>query len=164
MIRSSIDEARAFFLHAHRIALVGVSREPKDFSRYVLRELLRRGHDVAPVNPALAEVEGLRAFARVSDVDPAPDAALLMIPASVAAEAVGDCLRARVRRIWLHRGAGAGVASEAVLALCAANRVEVVHGLCPMMALSGTSLPHRLHGLMRRALSQAEPHHPSCAR
>ena len=51
---SSIEEARAF-LGARRIAVVGVSRNEKDFSRYVLRELARRGHDVVPVNPALAE-------------------------------------------------------------------------------------------------------------
>jgi len=159
MIRSSIDKARAFFLKGRRIALVGASRDPKDFSRYVLRELQARRYDVVPVNPALADVAGLRAYPRVSDIDPPPDAALLMIPAAAAEEAVGDCLRARVRRIWLHRGAGPGVASEAVLALCAANRIEVVHGLCPMMALPGTALPHRLHGALRRALSHAEPGH-----
>jgi predicted CoA-binding protein len=153
-----MDEARSFFLRSHRIAVVGVSRDTKDFSRYVLRELLRRGHDVVPVNPALETADGLRAFARVCDVDPAPDAVILMIPAAAAEAAVRDCLRARVRRIWLHRGAGPGVASEEVLALCAANRVEVVHGLCPMMALPATSLPHRVHGLMRRAL--AHPDHP----
>jgi predicted CoA-binding protein len=158
MVRSSIDEARAFFRSAHRIAVVGVSRDPNAFSRYVLRELRSHGHDAVPVNPALAEAEGVRAFARVSDVEPPPDAALLLVPAAAAEEAVRDCLRARVRRVWLHRGAGPGVASEAVLALCAANRLEVVHGLCPLMALPGTSLPHRVHGLVRRAL--ARPDHP----
>jgi predicted CoA-binding protein len=158
MVRSSIEEARAFLRSAHRIAVVGVSRDPKDFSRYLLRALRDGGHDVVPVNPALVEAEGVRAFAGVSDIDPPPDAALLLVPADAAEGAVRDCLRARVRRVWLHRGAGPGVASEAVLALCAANRVEVVHGLCPMMVLPGASLPHRVHGLLRRAL--AHPGHP----
>jgi predicted CoA-binding protein len=158
MDRSSIDEARAFFLDARRIAVVGVSRDPKDFSRFVFGELLRRGHDVVPVNPALAEAGGVRAFARVSEVEPPADAALLMVPAPAAEEAVRDCLRARVHRIWLHRGSGPGIASEAILALCTANRVEVVHGLCPLMALPAASLPHRVHGLLRRIAS-----HPSHA-
>jgi predicted CoA-binding protein len=158
MVRSSIGEARAFFLQARRIAVVGVSRDPKAFSRFVLRELVERGYDTVPVNPALGEADGVRSFARVSEIDPPPDAALLMVRAAVAEEAVRDCLNARVRRIWLHRGAGPGVASEAVLALCAANRVEVVHGLCPLMALPAASFPHRLHGLVRRALA-----HPASA-
>lgn len=157
MNRSSIEDARAFLLSARRIALVGASRDPKDFSRYVLRELEHRGYDVVAVNPALAGAAGARAYARVSDVDPPPDTALLLVPPAAAEEAIGDCLRARVRRIWLHRGAGAGVASDAALALCAANRVEVVYGLCPMMALSGTSFPHRVHGVLRRACAHPEP-------
>lgn len=161
MVRSSIEEARAFFEAARRIAVVGASRDPKDFSRYVLRELRGRGYDAVAVNPALAgaEVEGAPAFARACDVDPPPDAALLMVPPAAAEEAVRDLLRCRIRRVWLHRGAGPGVASEAVLALCHANRLEIVHGLCPMMALPHASLPHRIHGLFRRALVHPERAH-----
>lgn len=162
MIRSSIEDARAFFSHAHRVAVVGVSRDPSDFSRYVLRELLRRGLDAVPVNPALSGADGARAFARVADVEPPPDSALLMVPAAAAEEAIRDCLRARVHRVWLHRGAGPGVATDEVLALCAANRLEVIHGLCPMMALPDASLPHRVHGLVRRALGHP-PNHLFCS-
>jgi predicted CoA-binding protein len=159
MIRSSLDEAHAFFRVAHRIAVVGVSRDPRDFSRHVLGELLRRGYDAVPVNPALAdgEAEGVRARALVSELEPAPDAALVMV-AGAAEEIVRDCLRARVRRVWLHHGAGPGVATAGLLALCAANRVEVVHGLCPMMALPRTSLPHRIHGALRCVLAHHD--HP----
>jgi predicted CoA-binding protein len=157
MIRSSIEEAQEFFARARRIAVVGVSREPRDFTRFVLRELVARGHDAVPVNPALEEAHGLHAFPRVQDIHPSPDAALLMVPAARAEAAVRDCLVARVKRIWFHRGAGPGAASEAALALCRANRIEVVQGLCPLMALPEAGLPHRLHGLIRRALSHPAP-------
>ena len=54
--RAEIDK----FLSNHRIALVGVSRNPQDFSRAVFRELTARGYDVVPVNPlSLAEVSGI---------------------------------------------------------------------------------------------------------
>ncbi len=46
------DRAREF-LAQKRIALVGVSRQEKDFSRMVLRELVRRGYDVVPSAPFL---------------------------------------------------------------------------------------------------------------
>ncbi|HEX9308798.1 MAG TPA: CoA-binding protein [Anaeromyxobacter sp.] len=152
MISSSIEDARQF-LSVKRIAVVGVSRNERDFSRGVVRALVERGYDVVPVNPALAAAEGLRAFPRVRDVAPPPEAALLLVPPARAEEAVRDCLIARVKRIWFHRGAGAGSASEAALALCRANGIAVVAGLCPFMALPGTSFPHRLHGLVRRAFS-----------
>jgi uncharacterized protein len=158
MMPSRIDDARAFLLHAKRIAVVGVSRDPRAFSRFLVRELAGRGHDVIPVNPALADAEGLRAFARVQDVTPAPDAALLLVPPARAEEAVRDCLVARVKRIWFHRGAGPGTASDAALALCQANGVELVQGLCPMMALPAASFPHRAHGFFRRALAYGHLH------
>ena len=50
-MRLPIERARAF-LATRRFAVVGVSRNEKDFSRYLLRELLARGYDAVPVNPA----------------------------------------------------------------------------------------------------------------
>jgi len=33
-----------------RVALVGASHNPRDFSRVLMAELVKRGHDVVPVN------------------------------------------------------------------------------------------------------------------
>jgi predicted CoA-binding protein len=148
MIVSSIDAAREL-LASGRIAVVGVSRDPKEFSRYVLRELLARGIDAVPVSPVLAEAEGRAASASVRALDPAPDAALVLVAASRGAEAVRDCLGAGVRRIWLHRGGGPGAESDEAIALCRAGGVEPILGLCPFMVLPGAAFPHRLHGWIR---------------
>lgn len=146
---SSLEAARAF-LSARRIAVIGVSRNAQDFSRVVFRELARRGLDVVAVNPALEEAEGRRAFARVQDVSPPADAALLMTPPARTEAAVRDCVAAGIRRVWFHRGAGAGAATPAALASCATAGVEVVQGLCPFMALPGAAFPHRVHHFLRR--------------
>jgi predicted CoA-binding protein len=153
---SSLEEARAF-LAARRIAVVGVSRDERDFSRVLFRELARRGLDVVPVNPALVEAEGRPAFARVQQVEPCPDAAILIVPPARAEDVVRDCIAAGVRRLWFHRGGGAGAASDAALALCRASGVAVVKDLCPFMALPGAGFPHRLHGFLRRKLAPREP-------
>jgi predicted CoA-binding protein len=160
MIVSSLQEARAF-LASRRIAVLGVSRNGKDFSRYVLRELIARGLDAVPVSPVLPEAEGRAAFRSVRDVSPAPDAALLLVPAQRAADAVRDCLAAGVSRIWLHRGGGPGATSEEAIALCRERGVEPIQGLCPFMALPGAGFPHRLHGRVRRAFGRAPPAPPT---
>ena len=41
------------FLAQKRIAVVGVSHDPKDFSRSLLRTLRERGYDAVAVNPEL---------------------------------------------------------------------------------------------------------------
>jgi predicted CoA-binding protein len=61
----NLGSARAF-LSQPRFAFVGLSRDEKDFSRYVFRELLKRGIDVVPVNPGVAELEGRRCFRSVA--------------------------------------------------------------------------------------------------
>jgi predicted CoA-binding protein len=152
---SSLEDARRF-LRARRIALVGLSRRPGDFSRMVLRELVRRGHDVVPVHPALHEAEGRRCYPRIQDVSPPPDAALLLTPPAVTEVVVRDCAEAGVSKVWMHRGAGVGAASEAAIAFCAANGIAVVRDLCPFMAFEGAALPHRLHGFFRRRLGARE--------
>lgn len=153
MTPSPIDDVRSF-LAARRIAVVGVSRSDKDFSRELLRAFAQRGYDVVPVNPAATEVEGRRCFARVQDVSPPPDAALVLTPSAGAEAIVQDCLAAGVRAVWFHRGAGPGSASPAALALCADRGVLAVRDLCPFMALPGAGFPHRLHGFLRRKLAR----------
>jgi uncharacterized protein len=152
---SSLEDARAF-LAARRIALVGLSRNKNDFSRMVLRELVRRGHDVVPVHPEMKEAEGRTCYARIQDVSPPADAALLMTAPAVTEHVVRDCAEAGVRLVWMHRGGGAGAASEAAIAFCKANGIRVVRDLCPFMALEGAGLPHRIHGFFRRRLGARE--------
>jgi len=137
------------FLSSRRIALVGFSRNPKDFSRMIDAQFRARGYEVVPVHPEVTEVDGRRAFPRVGAIDPAVEAALLLVPPAQAEAVVRDCLDAGVRRVWFHRGGGKGSASPEALALCAARGVTPVQGLCPMMVLPGASWPHRLHGWFR---------------
>ncbi|BDG01250.1 CoA-binding protein [Anaeromyxobacter oryzae] len=148
MTATRLDAGREF-LARRRFALVGASREEKSFSRHVLRELIRKGYDVVPVNPALAEVEGRRCFPRVQDVVPPVDAALLMTPPARTADAVRDCVAAGVRRVWMHRGGGPGAASPEAIALCEAAGIAPIVDLCPFMALPGAGWFHRLHGRFR---------------
>ncbi len=145
-----LDKAREF-LAQKRIALAGVSRHEKDFSRMMLRELLRRGYDVVPVSRTLAEVEGRRCYARLQDVQPPVAGALILTPSSVTEQVVRDCIEAAIPRVWMHRGGGPGAASPAAVELCKANGIELVTDLCPFMVLPDAAWPHRVHGFFRRA-------------
>jgi predicted CoA-binding protein len=143
-------EAAESFLKLKRFAFVGVSRDPKDFSRMLFRELVQRGYDVVPVNPAAQEIEGRPAFARVGDVVPPVEGAYLLLPPAQAERAAKEALDAGVRQLWFHRGGGPGSGSPAAAAQCAAAGVTPVTDLCPFMMLAGASWFHRLHGHFRR--------------
>ena len=141
-VRRFIDE----FLGQKRIAFVGVSREPRSFSRTLFREFLKRGYDAVPVNPYAGELEGVACAARVQDVQPPPDAALILTSRDATYQALVECHAAGIRRVWLYGISGPRRVSSGALEFCAAQNMDVVPGYCPFMFLPGTGLGHRLHG------------------
>jgi predicted CoA-binding protein len=146
---NSIERVQAF-LGQKRFALIGVSRQPNDFSRAVWREFLSRGYDVAPVNPEAREIDGRPCFASVGEVTPAVEGALLMTSPAVTDKVVRECAAAGIRRIWLYRAVGTGAVTPGAVAFCEANGLSVVAGECPLMFLPGAAWFHRVHALVRR--------------
>jgi len=144
--RADIDN----FLGHHRIAMVGVSRDPKHFSRYLLKELSTRGYEVVAVNPSASEVEGRPCFANVKAIEPPVEAALLMTPPPETINVVQDCAEAGIQEVWMHRGGGQGAVSSVAVAFCREKGMHVVEGECPLMFLPSTQFPHRLHGFIKK--------------
>ncbi len=137
--RKAIDE----FLAQKRLAVVGVSRTARDYSRLVFREFCTRGYQAVPVNPNAAEVEGQRCYPAVSEIDPPVEAALLLTPPAASGGALADCARAGVRRVWMYRPAGVAAA-----AFCREQGITLIDGRCPLMFLANAGGIHRFHGFL----------------
>jgi predicted CoA-binding protein len=133
------------FLACKRIAMIGISREHRSFSVMLFQELSRCGYDVVPVNPHTPNVLGHPCFARVQDVHPPVEAALLMTSPQVTEAVVADCARARIRLVWMHRGVGTGAVSPRAITFCREQGIEVIAGQCPFMFLPSSTGVHRLH-------------------
>jgi predicted CoA-binding protein len=142
------------FLSQRRIALVGVSRDPRDMSRTLFRELRQRGYDVVPVHPELTSVDGVPCARKLQEVHPPVEGALLMTPPAATERVVHDCAEAGVARVWMHRGAGRGAVSPAAVAFCRERGIAVVEGACPFMFLPGAGLVHRAHGFLARLVGR----------
>jgi predicted CoA-binding protein len=138
------------FLAQKRIAVVGVSRNPKDFNSMLFRDLRKAGYDVVPVNPHVTEVDGMRCFDRVQSISPPVDGVLIMTPRNVTDAIAQDCVEAGVKRVWMYRAGGAGAVSQSAAELCAKNGIRVVAGGCPYMFLPNPAWFHRMHrGLLK---------------
>lgn len=146
------------FLACKRIAIVGVSRKYGDFSLTMFQELSRRGYDVVPVNPYAPEVLGCHCFARVQDIQPPVEAALLMTSPEVTDNVVRDCANAGIKRVWMHRAGGQGAVSADALRFCREQGIRVVPGQCPLMFLPQTGAVHRLHGFIRKVTGRYPKH------
>ncbi len=146
---TSLKQISEFFA-LKRLAMVGVSRDPKDFSRTLFAEFKKRGYDIVPVNPNLSDLDGQRCYARVQDIQPRVDGVLVVTPSRATDQVVRDCAEAGVTRVWLHRGEGIGSVSDQAVAFCQEHGIDVVVGQCPFMFLPGTPFFHRVHGFAKK--------------
>ena len=156
--KSSSLETIEDFLAEKRIAMVGISRDPANFSVKLFEELCRRGYDVVPVNPNTAEVGGRRCFARLQDVQPPVEGVLMMTSPAVTETVVRDCAEVGIRKVWMYRAGGKGAVSRKAVAFCEERGMQVVPGECPFMFLPGAAGVHRFHGLIRK-ITGLYPHH-----
>jgi predicted CoA-binding protein len=138
------------FLGYKRIAIAGVSRDPKDFTRSMYEEFRSRGYTVVPVNPAAEGIAGVPCYPHVSDIRPPVKAVLVMTPAKIAPRVVDDCAYAGVEIVWLHQGVGAGAVSEEAIELCRDRGMNVIAGYCPFMFFNHPGFIHSAHGVFKK--------------
>ncbi|MGA2181809.1 MAG: CoA-binding protein [Bryobacteraceae bacterium] len=145
----------ADFLGRKRIAVVGVSTEATGFSRALFKEFVARGYDVIPVNPKAEEIEGRRCYASVRDIDPKPEAVLIMTPAERTNEVVHECADSGVDSVWMYRAVGsAGAVSASAVEFCREHGMHVIPGECPFMFFPNAGL-HAIHGWFHKMFSPA---------
>jgi uncharacterized protein len=140
------------FLQQKRFAAIGVSRNPKDFTRSLFAEFRARGYDVVPVNPHVASIDDVPCVPRLQDISPPVEAALLLTSPSVSEDIVEQCIRAGIRQVWMYRATGAGAVSLRAIVVCQLNGISVIAGECPFMFLPHTGFPHSVHGFCRKLL------------
>jgi hypothetical protein len=134
------------FLAERTLAFVGVSRDPRSFSRIALRELRAKGHRLLPVNPALGEVEGLRCYPSLAALDEKVGAALVMVAPAASEQVVREAAACGIRRVWLQRTGSSAGAVRAAEEL----GVALIHGECILMFAEPLGWFHRLHRGVRR--------------
>lgn len=136
------------FLELSRIAMVGVSRDSKDFSRALFRDMCNRGYDMVAVNRSTREIEGEPCVPTLRDAHPPVDGVLIMTPARETLRVVQECVDLGIQHVWMYRAGGVGAVSPEAVALCRQHNIYVVEGQCPYMFFPRTPFIHRVHGLL----------------
>ncbi len=120
------DEIRALLERVKTIAVVGLSPRPDRPSHTVARALQRFGYRIVPVRPALTEVLGEPAYARLTDIPFAVDLVdVFRAPEHVPA-IVEEAIAIGAPAIWLQDG----VVHEAAAERARAAGLTVVMDRC----------------------------------
>lgn len=139
-----IKDAAAEFLSKKRIAVTGVSRDPKNHGGNIVYQRLRaRGYAVAAVNPNADVVEGDPCYHDLRSVPDGVEAVVIATRPEVAEATMRECVELGIRHVWMHRGPGAGSVSGAAAAYGRDQGIEVIDGGCPLMFGPTADFGHR---------------------
>jgi hypothetical protein len=141
----------ADFLAQKRIAVAGVSRNPQGAAaNLIYRKLRDTGHEVFPVNPNAAMVEGDPCYPNLKAIPQRVDAVVIATRPDVAEQLVNECAAIGVSRIWMHRSFGKGSVSAAATKLCRDHQMTVIPGGCPMMFCQPVDFGHKcMHWILK---------------
>ena len=85
-----------------RIAVVGLSADPLRPSFQVAKYLLGRQYDIIPVNPAAAEIMGLKAYPNLSDIGGRIDIVDVFRRSDQTDPIIDEAIRIGAKAIWLQ--------------------------------------------------------------
>jgi hypothetical protein len=151
----TVAEAASEFLAHKRIAVTGVSRQPKSHgSNTVYKRLRERGYEVFAVNPNATEVEGDHAYKDLRSIPGGVDAVVIATRPERAEDTMHECAELGIEHVWMHWGAGGSSVSDAATKYGREQGITVIDGGCPLMFGPTSDFGHKV---IRRVLSGHVP-------
>ncbi|AZI57681.1 GNAT family N-acetyltransferase [Nakamurella antarctica] len=156
--REQRAEARSIqrLLSPRSVAVIGASNDKTKIGHAVLMNLLRAGFTgpVFPVHPEARSVQGVRAYARVTDIPDAVDLAVVAVPAGNVNEVVESCRAKGVHALvvvtagFAEAGSDGADAQRRLVTLARAHGMRVLGPNClglvntdPAVRLNATLAP-----------------------
>jgi predicted CoA-binding protein len=141
----NIKEAADQFLANRRIAVTGVSRNPKGHgANLVYQRLRRRGYDVFAVNPNATTVENAPCFHDLKSIPGGVDAVVIGTRPEIADDTMHECAELGIKQVWMHRSVGAGSVSATATAFGREHGITVIDGGCPLMFDGTADFGHKV--------------------
>ena len=137
-----MKETALEFLAQRRIAVVGVSRDPRQTANLIYRRLRAVGREMIAINPNATQVEGDPCYPSLSAVPGGVDGVLIFTRPEVAEQIVRECAAVGIGRVWMHRSLGQGSVSKKAAEIGRRAGMTVIDGACPMMYLEPVDIFH----------------------
>lgn len=123
-----MDPIRKVLEESKTIAVVGASNNPERHSYEVAQYLQRQGFKIIPVNPALTEMLGEKAYPDVLSIPGPVDVVDVFRRPEAVPEVVEQAIAKGAKVVWMQPGAENMAAAERVVDA----GLEVIMGVCMM--------------------------------
>jgi predicted CoA-binding protein len=111
-----------------RVAVIGASNDRRKYGNKAVRAFRAQGYTVYPINPHETSIEGLVAYAKVTDVPGPVEMATMYVPPAIGLTVVDDLARKGVTKVWFNPGSesAALVARAQALGLAPVETCSIV--------------------------------------
>jgi len=140
--KASIDS----FLSTHKIAIAGVSRDPKKFGFHVFKQLKEKGFEVYPINPGADNIAGTPCFRSVSALPLNVHSLVVLTPKKQTKDVVSEAMAKGIDNIWIQQMCETPEAIE----LTKAHPVNLITKECILMHTDPVTGIHKFHRTIRK--------------
>ncbi len=129
------------FFGSKKLAMAGVSRNPKKFGHQVFNDLIKNGYTVIPINPLTDEINGVKCYKSVGELPADVESLLIMTPKSETDTVLRNAIDKGIKHIWVQQMAE----TQETLKIAEEYQKEIIMGKCVYMFAEPVSSVHKFH-------------------
>jgi predicted CoA-binding protein len=129
------------FLEPKKMAIAGVSRNPKKFSRLVLESLKKKGFKTYPINPLASEIEGEKCYSSVSDLPSDVKHLVILTPKKETDTVLHEAIKKGINNIWVQQMSE----TENTIKIAEGYQIGLISKKCIFMFTEPVTSIHKFH-------------------
>ncbi len=111
-------------------AVVGATPNKEKYGNSVLNDLVNRGYNVYPVNPRYDEIEGMKTYPCILDIEDDVDCVSMVVNKEISRKVVEMAIKKKVKYIWFQPD----TYDMDTIRLAEGSGIKVVHGTCVLLS------------------------------
>jgi uncharacterized protein len=129
------------FLEPKRLAIAGVSRNPKKFGHAVFQGLKKSGYTVYPINPHSTELDGEKCYAAVEDLPGDVKHLLIVTPKKETDAVLREAIKKGITSIWVQQKSQTTETAR----IAGESNVDLISDKCIFMFANPVQGVHKFH-------------------
>lgn len=117
------------FLEPKKMAIAGVSRNPKKFGAIVFKELKDRGYELIPIHPEADRILDVPCLRRIQDIPPDIENLYIVTKPEDTLPMLKEMGETHIKRIWIQQYSE----SDEVMTIARQKNLDVITKKCILM-------------------------------
>jgi len=134
------------FLSTKKMAIAGVSRDPKKFGGAVYKHLTDNGFTVFPINPNAERIGESKCYPDVASLPDEVDRLYIVTPKRETKSLLEEAIKKGIKKIWIQQMSH----TDEALNLARENNLDMITRDCILMFAEPVTGTHKFHRFFRK--------------